>query len=45
MTWIAAHLAPLMFAGLVLLLLTGVPVVFALMACGLGFALVGIALE
>ncbi|HEX5737947.1 MAG TPA: TRAP transporter large permease subunit [Hydrogenophaga sp.] len=45
MTWIAAHLAPLMFAGLVLLLLTGVPVVFALMACGLGFALVGIALD
>jgi TRAP-type mannitol/chloroaromatic compound transport system permease large subunit len=44
-TWIVAHLAPLMFAGLVLLLLTGVPVVFALMACGLGFALVGITLD
>ncbi|MGE0100187.1 MAG: TRAP transporter large permease subunit [Hydrogenophaga sp.] len=45
MTWIAAHLAPLMFVGLVLLLLTGVPVVFALMACGLGFALAGMALD
>ncbi len=45
MTWVAAHLAPLMFGGLVLLLLTGVPVAFALMACGLLFALVGIALE
>lgn len=45
MTWIAAHLAPLMFAGLVLLLLTGVPVVFALVTCGLGFALAGIALD
>jgi len=44
-TWIAAHLAPLMFAGLVLLLLTGVPVVFALMTCGLVFALGGIALD
>jgi TRAP-type mannitol/chloroaromatic compound transport system permease large subunit len=43
-TWIAAHLAPLMFAGLVLLLFTGVPVTFALMACGLVFALAGIAL-
>lgn len=45
MSWIAAHLAPLMFAGLVLLLLTGVPVVFALMTCGLAFALAGIALD
>jgi TRAP-type mannitol/chloroaromatic compound transport system permease large subunit len=44
-SWVAAHLAPLMFVGLVLLLLTGVPVVFALMACGLGFALAGIALD
>ena len=45
MTWIAAHLAPLMFAGLVLLLLTGVPVVFALFTCGVAFALAGIALD
>ncbi|MES2784681.1 MAG: TRAP transporter large permease subunit [Pseudomonadota bacterium] len=45
MTWIAAHLAPLMFAGLVLLLLTGVPVVFALMACSVVFALAGIMLD
>ncbi|MCW5657622.1 MAG: TRAP transporter large permease subunit [Burkholderiaceae bacterium] len=45
MTWIAAHLAPLMFAGLVVLLLTGVPVVFALMTCGVAFALAGMALD
>ncbi len=45
MTWIAAHLAPLMFAGLVVLLLTGVPVVLALITCGIVFALAGIALD
>jgi TRAP-type mannitol/chloroaromatic compound transport system permease large subunit len=44
-TWIAAHLAPLMFAGLVLLLLTGMPVVLALITCGMAFALAGIALD
>jgi TRAP-type mannitol/chloroaromatic compound transport system permease large subunit len=44
-SWIAAHLAPLMFAGLVVLLLTGVPVVFALMTCGVAFALAGMALD
>ena len=43
--WIAANLAPLMFAALALALLSGVPVVFGLAACGLGFALVGIHLD
>ena len=42
MTWIAGHLAPLMFVALVLVLMTGVPVVFGLAACGLSFALLGI---
>ena len=42
MTWLAANLAPLMFAGLVLFLFTGVPVAFALVACGLSFAVLGI---
>jgi len=37
-------LAPLMFAGLALLLLTGVPVAFALIACAALFSLAGIAL-
>ncbi len=44
MTWLAAHLAPLMFAALALFLLTGVPVAFALAACGLTFGLIGIEL-
>ena len=38
----AAHLASLMFVALVLVLMSGVPVVFGLTACGLGFALLGI---
>jgi TRAP-type mannitol/chloroaromatic compound transport system permease large subunit len=42
-SWLAANLAPLMFGGLALFLFTGVPVAFALMACGLTFALIGIA--
>ncbi len=42
--WLAAHLAPLMFVLLVPLLLCGVPVVFALAACGLLFAVIGIEL-
>ena len=32
MEWLAANLAPLMFVALVLLLLSGVPVVFGLAA-------------
>src|SRR5512143_517668 len=43
--WIAAHLAPLMFAALALALLSGMPVVFALAGVGLGFAALGIALD
>ena len=43
--WIAAHLAPLMFAALALALLSGIPVVFALAGVGLGFAALGIALD
>src|SRR6185369_1863130 len=41
-SWLTANLAPLMFAGLVLFLFTGVPVAFALVACGLSFAAIGI---
>ncbi len=44
MDWLAGHLAPLMFAALVLALMSGVPVVLGLAACGLGFALLGIQL-
>ncbi len=42
MAWLAANLPALMFVALALLLLSGVPVVFGLAACGLGFAAVGI---
>ena len=45
MGWLAANLAPLMFVALVLVLLSGVPVVFGLAACALSFAFVGIQLE
>ncbi|HEU5296688.1 MAG TPA: TRAP transporter large permease subunit [Burkholderiaceae bacterium] len=43
--WLAAHLAPLMFAALALALFSGVPVVFALAGCGLGFAWLGVHLD
>lgn len=42
MTWLSAHLAPLMFVALVLVLMSGVPVVLGLAACGLSFAVLGI---
>ena len=42
MSWLAANLAPLMFAALGLFMLTGVPVAFALAACGMTFGLIGI---
>ena len=42
---LAAQLAPLMFVALLLCLMSGVPVVFGLAACGLLFALLGIQLE
>ena len=43
--WLAGHLAPLMFAALALALFSGVPVVFALAGCGLGFAWLGVQLD
>ncbi|MBL8476639.1 MAG: TRAP transporter large permease subunit [Methyloversatilis sp.] len=42
--WLAANLAPIMFAAMVLFLLSGVPVAFALAACGIVFGLIGIEL-
>ena len=45
MAWLAAHLAPLMFVALVLVLASGVPVVFGLATCGLLFAAAGIHFE
>jgi len=45
MTWIAANLAPIMFAALVFFLLSGFPVAFSLAACGMVFGLIAIELE
>src|ERR671935_2937269 len=42
--WIIANIAPIMFAGLVVFLLLGFPVSFALAALGLSFGLLGIEL-
>src|SRR5512140_680558 len=44
MAFIAANLAPIMFASLVVFLLFGYPVAFGLAACGIFYALVGIEL-
>src|SRR5438094_1103539 len=44
MEFIAANMAPIMFAALVIFLLLGYPVAFALAAVGIGFALLGIKL-
>ena len=44
MSWLAAHLAPTMFGLLALFLLSGVPVAFALAACGMTFGLLGVEL-
>ncbi len=44
MAFIAANMAPLMFCGLVVLLLLGYPVAFALAANGIVFGLIGIEL-
>ena len=43
--WLSAHLAPLMFVALALLLFSGMPVVFGLAGCGLGFMWLGVQLE
>jgi tripartite ATP-independent transporter DctM subunit len=42
MTWIADHLAPLMFAGMILFMLIGYPAAFSLAATGLFFGFLGI---
>ncbi|MEO8132979.1 MAG: TRAP transporter large permease subunit, partial [Betaproteobacteria bacterium] len=42
MAFIAANLAPIMFASLVVFLLFGYPVAFGLAACGIFYAIVGI---
>ncbi|HVL59564.1 MAG TPA: TRAP transporter large permease subunit [Burkholderiaceae bacterium] len=44
MTWIAANLAPIMFASLVVFLLSGFPVAFALAASGMVFGFIAIEL-
>ena len=44
MEFLAANLAPIMFAGLIIFLLMGFPVAFSLGACGLFFGFVGIEL-
>jgi len=43
--WLAAHLAPLMFVALALALVSGIPVVFGLAGCGLGFAWLAMQLD
>ena len=40
-TFLAQNFVPIMFSGLLVLLLTGFPVAFALAACGLGFGFIG----
>ena len=45
MSWLAQHLVPLMLLSLVPLIASGVPVVFALVACGLLFGGIGVALD
>ena len=44
MEWVIANMAPLMFGALVLFLLFGYPVAFALAANGIVFGLIGIEL-
>ncbi len=40
--WVEYYMAPIMFTSLVMFLLLGYPVAFALAACGLFYAVVGI---
>src|SRR6201995_4098528 len=42
MSWVGAHLAPLMFAGMILFMLIGYPAAFWLAATGLFFGFIGI---
>jgi len=44
MTWLAANLAPVMFASLVVFLLSGFPVAFSLAASGMAFGFIAIEL-
>ncbi len=44
MSWLASNLAPIMFIGLVVMLLTGFPVAFALAATGMVFGWIGVEL-
>ena len=44
-SFIIANMAPLMFGGLVIVLLIGYPVAFSLSAVGLGFGLLGLNLH
>jgi TRAP-type mannitol/chloroaromatic compound transport system permease large subunit len=43
-TFLTQNFVPLLFCGLLLLLLTGFPVAFALAAAGMGFGWIGIEL-
>ena len=43
-TFLIHNMAPLMFAGLIIVMLLGYPVAFALAAVGIGFGLLGIEL-
>src|SRR5215831_7821664 len=45
MSWIAEHLAPLMFIGMILFMLIGYPAAFSLAATGLFFGFLGIEFE
>ncbi len=42
MSWLSSHLAPLMFAGMILFMLIGYPAAFSLAATGLFFGFLGI---
>ena len=43
--FLAANLAPIMFGSMLLFLIVGYPVAFALAACGFGFGFIGIQLD
>jgi TRAP-type mannitol/chloroaromatic compound transport system permease large subunit len=45
MNWITANLAPLMFLGLLIFLLSGFPVAFGLAATGIVFGLIAVSLD
>ncbi|MEO8137797.1 MAG: TRAP transporter large permease subunit [Betaproteobacteria bacterium] len=44
MSWLVGHLAPLMLVALIPVLMSGVPVAFGLIACGMTFGVIGIGL-